>query len=223
MGQITSKLDEMGVSWKSSEDQKSILVPADIKNRVKIELATYGLPKEGYTYMDAFNDMSWTMTDYDRRQRLKKAKESELASVISEIDGIHSAEVFIDEKDTTNFILSSEENKTTASVFIVKSDSRQISNDKVNAIKHLVAGSVNMNAEDVRVIDDEGKLLGEDNQDSLINQDLFLVKHSLENRINEGIKRFLENIVGYGNVDVMSSVKINMDSEKPQYWSLHHR
>jgi len=214
MGQITSKLDEMGVSWKSSEDQKSILVPADIKNRVKIELATYGLPKEGYTYMDAFNDMSWTMTDYDRRQRLKKAKESELASVISEIDGIHSAEVFIDEKDTTNFILSSEENKTTASVFIVKSDSRQISNDKVNAIKHLVAGSVNMNAEDVRVIDDEGKLLGEDNQDSLINQDLFLVKHSLENRINEGIKRFLENIVGYGNVDVMSSVKINMDSEK---------
>ena len=214
MGQITSKLDEMGISWKSSDDQKSILVPADLKNRVKIELATYGLPKEGYTYMDAFNDMSWTMTDFDKRQRLKKAKESELASVISEIEGIHSAEVFIDEKDTTNFILNSEENKTTASVFIVKSDSRQISTDKVSAIKHLVAGSTNMRPEDVRVIDDEGKLLGEDNQESIFSQDLFLVKHSLENRINEGIKRFLENIVGYGNVDVMSSVKINMDSEK---------
>jgi len=214
MGQITAKLDEMGVPWKSSDDQKSILVPADIKNRVKIELATYGLPKEGYTYMDAFEDMTWTMTDFDRKQRLKKAKESELASVISEIDGIHSAEVFIDEKDTTNFVLDSEDNKTTASVFIVKSDNRQISADKVKAIKHLVAGSINMKPEDVRVIDDEGRLLGEDNQDSIINQDLFLVKHSLENRINEGIKRFLENIVGYGNVDVMSSVKINMESEK---------
>lgn len=214
MGQITAKLDEMGVPWKSSDDQKSILVPADIKNRVKIELATYGLPKEGYTYMDAFEDMTWTMTDFDRKQRLKKAKESELASVISEIDGIHSSEVFIDEKDTTNFVLDSEDNKTTASVFIVKSDNRQISADKVKAIKHLVAGSINMKPEDVRVIDDEGRLLGEDNQDSIINQDLFLVKHSLENRINEGIKRFLENIVGYGNVDVMSSVKINMESEK---------
>jgi len=214
MGQITAKLDEMGVPWKSSDDQKSILVPADIKNRVKIELATYGLPKEGYTYMDAFEDMTWTMTDFDRKQRLKKAKESELASVISEIDGIHSAEVFIDEKDTTNFVLDSEDNKTTASVFIVKSDNRQISADKVKAIKHLVAGSINMKPEDVRVIDNEGRLLGEDNQDSIINQDLFLVKHSLENRINEGIKRFLENIVGYGNVDVMSSVKINMESEK---------
>src|SRR5690606_7898915 len=111
--------------------------------------------------------------DYDKRQRIKKAKESELASVISEIEGIHSAEVFIDEKDTTNFILNSEDNRTTASVFIVKSDSRQISNDKVNAIRHLVAGSINMSPEDVRVIDDEGKLLGEDNQESIFSQDLF--------------------------------------------------
>lgn len=36
----------------------------------------------------------------------------------------------------------------------------------------------------------------------------------MENRINQSIIGFLENIVGYGNVDVMSSVKINMDSEK---------
>lgn len=214
MGQITAKLDEMGVTWKSSDDQRSILVPAELKNRVKIELATYGLPKEGYTYMDAFDDMTWTMTDFDKKQRLKKAKESELASVISEIDGIHSAEVFIDEKDNSSFILDNEDNRTTASVFIVKSGSQQISSDKVKAIKHLVAGSVNMRPEDVRVIDDEGRLLEEDGQNAIINQELFLVKHSLENRINEGIKRFLENIVGYGNVDVMSSVKINMDSEK---------
>ena len=131
MGQITAKLDEMGVTWKSSDDQRSILVPAELKNRVKIELATYGLPKEGYTYMDAFDDMTWTMTDFDKKQRLKKAKESELASVISEIDGIHSAEVFIDEKDNSSFILDNEDNRTTASVFIVKSGSQQISSDKV--------------------------------------------------------------------------------------------
>lgn len=214
MGQITTKLDEMGVNWKISDDQKSILVPAELKNKVKIELATYGLPKEGYTYEDAFEDMSWTMTDFDKKQRLKKAKESELALVISEIDGIQSAQVFIDEKETTNFVLNNEDNKTTASVFIVKSGDAKITNDKVKAIKNLVAGSLNTDPEDVRVIDDAGRLLGEDKEDSLINQDLYLVKQSLENRINEGIKRFLENIVGYGNVDVMSSVKINMDSER---------
>lgn len=214
MGQITAKLDEMGTQWKTGDDQKSILVPAEMKNRVKIELATYGLPKEGYNYMDAFNDSNWTMTDYDKRQRFKKAKESELASVISEIDGIYSADVFLDIKESNSFIINNDDNKTTASIFIVKSDSRQLSAEKVKAIKHLVAGSVNMYPEDVRVIDDEGRLLGEDNGNDIFNTDLFMVKHGLEAKINESIKKFLENIVGYGNVDVMSSVKINMDSEK---------
>jgi len=214
MGQITAKLDEMGISWKSSDDQRSILVPKDLKNRVKIELATYGLPKERYTYLDAFDDMSWSMTDFDKRQRIKKANEGELASVISEIEGIQSAEVFINEKDSTSFILNNDENKTTASVFLVKSDSRQLATEKVKAIKHLVAGSLSMYPEDVRVIDDDGKLLGEENPDDIYNTDAILVKHGIESKINESIKKFLENIVGYGNVDVMSSVKINMDIER---------
>ncbi|WMM26626.1 flagellar basal-body MS-ring/collar protein FliF [Tissierella sp. MB52-C2] len=214
MGQITTKLDEMGVSWKTGEDQKSILVPAENKNRIKIELATYGLPKEGYTYMDAFNDSSWTMTDYDKKQRMKKASESELASTISEIDGIHSAEVFIDEKEATNFILDNDDNKTTASVFIVKGDNRSLSSEKVKAIKHLVASSINMDPEDVKVVDNEGRLLGEEDEENIFSQDQFEVKHGIESKINESIKKFLGNVVGFNNVDVMSSVKINMDMEK---------
>ncbi len=214
MGQITTKLDEMGVNWKTGEDQKSILVPAENKNRIKIELATYGLPKEGYTYMDAFNDSSWTMTDYDKKQRMKLALQSELASTISEIDGVQSAQVFLDEKETTNFVLNNDpDNKTTASVFIIKSDSRPLTGEKVKAIKHLVASSINMQPDNVNVIDDEGRLLGEENQNDILPVDQFTMKHSLETRINDSIKRFLENIVGTGNVDVMSSVKINMDIE----------
>ncbi|WP_353093854.1 flagellar basal-body MS-ring/collar protein FliF, partial [Tissierella praeacuta] len=214
MGQITAKLDEMNIPWKTGEDQKSILVPEENKNRIKIELATYGLPKDGYTYMDAFNDSSWTMTDYDKKQRMKLALQSELASTISEIDGIRSAQVYIDEKETTNFVLNNDEDsKTTASVFIEKSDGRPLSSEKIKAIKHLVAGSINMSPENVGLVDEEGKLLNEENQEDIFAIDQFEVKHKLENKINESIKKFLENIVGPGNVDVMSSVKINMDIE----------
>jgi len=214
MGQITSKLDEMAVPWKTGEDQKSILVPQENKNRIKIELATYGLPKDGYTYMDAFNDSSWTMTDYDKKQRMKMALQSELASTISEIDGIRGAQVYIDEKETTNFVLNNDDdNKTTASVFIEKSDGRPLSDEKIKAIKHLVAGSINMSPENVKLVDEEGKLLEEGNQEDVFSIDQFAVKHDLESKINESIKKFLENIVGPENVDVMSSVKINMDIE----------
>jgi len=214
MGQITSKLDEMGTLWKTSDDQKSILVPKDSKNRVKIELATYGLPKEGYTYADAFSDSSWTMTDYDKKQRMKRALESELASTIADIDGIYSAEVYIAEKETSNFVLNNDDNETTASVFIVKSGNKQLNAEKVNAIKRLVSGPISIDPQNVSVVDDEGRLLGEQNEDDIFGTDQFTIKQNLETRINESIRKFLENIVGLGNVDVMSSVKINMDLEK---------
>ena len=155
MGQITTRLDEMGIEWKSSEDQRTILVPAKAKSKAKIDLANYGLPNEGYSYTDAFNDSTWTMTDYDKKERMKLALRSELASKISEISGIMSAEVFISEKENTNFVLGDENSKTTASIYIEKSGNNQLSGEKVNSIKHLVASAVTMDVEDVKVIDDD--------------------------------------------------------------------
>ena len=214
VGEITTKLDEMDVSWKTSNNQRSILVPEKMKNKIKIELATYGLPKDGYDYLDAFNDASWTMTEYDKKQRMKLADRSKLASKISEIDGILSAEVFINEKESTNFVLDNDDTKTTASIYIETRGSQPISLEKVNSIKHLVAGAVTMDPEDVTVIDDDGRLLGQQNENEIFATDVFLIKQNLETRISHSIIRFLENIVGFGNVDVMASVKINMDSQK---------
>ncbi len=214
MGEITTRLDEMNVNWKSGEDQSSILVPKEDKSKIKIELATYGLPKDGYSFMDAFDDSGWTMTDYDKKQRMKQALQSELASTISDMDGIHSAKVYIEEKEMTNFVLDNDDRKSTASVFIVKDNSRGLSANKVDAIKHLVAGAVSMDPENVTITDEEGRLLNDHNEDDFMAVDHFTMKQSLELRINDSIRKFLSNVYGNENVDVMSSVKINMDSEK---------
>lgn len=66
-GQITKKLDEMNIKWKTGDKENDILVPSDMKNKIKIELASQGLPKDGYGFIDAFNDSSWTMTDYEKK------------------------------------------------------------------------------------------------------------------------------------------------------------
>lgn len=217
MAQITKKLDEMGVKWKTPDKDNSttILVPADMKNKIKIELASYGLPKEGYSFIDAFNDSSWTMTDYDKKERMKYALQSELSSTISEIDGIDNATVYIDVKEGTGFVLEENKMETTASVFIERTDNRPLKGETVTAIKNLVAGSVNMDPEDVKIIDSEGKLLREEDEDEdFLLTDQFVIKQNLEQRINDSLKEFLENVFGAGNVDVRSSVKINFDSEK---------
>ncbi len=213
-GEITTKLDEMAVQWKLGENGNTILVPSDQKNKVKIELATYGLPKEGYSYMDAFKDTSWTMTDYDKKQRMKQALQSELSSTIVEMDGIKSAKVYVDEKEKTNFVLNDDDSKTTASVFLVKEDGKTVGPEKVKAIKHLVAGALNMDVENVVITDEEGRLLEEEVEDTFGNIDQFAIKENLEKKINKSIRNFLSNVYGENNVDVISSVKINMDSEK---------
>lgn len=217
MAQITKKLDELNIKWKtpSKDNTTTILVPAEMKNKIKIELASYGLPKEGYSFVDAFNDSSWTMTDYDKKERMKYALQSELSSTISDIEGIENATVYIDVKEGTGFVLEENKMETTASVFIEKSDNRPLKGETVAAIKNLVSGSVNMDPEKVQVIDSEGKILdGEPEETEFLMTDQFNIKNNLELKINQNIREFLENVFGPGNVDVRSSVKINFDSEK---------
>ena len=217
MSQITKKLDELNIKWKtpSKDDATTILVPAEIKNKVKIELASYGLPRGGYSVTDAFNDSSWTMTDYDKKERFKYALENDLAETVSEINGIEKAEVYIYEVEDNGFVLEENKKETTASVFITKSDNRPLKGQTVEAIKNLVAGTVNMNPENVKVIDSEGKVLdGETEDTEFLMTDQFNIKNNLETRINQNIKEFLENVFGPGNVAVISSVKINFDSER---------
>lgn len=213
-GQVTKKLDEMNVKWKTGDKENTILVPVDVKNKLKLELASEGLPKEGYGFVDAFNDSSWTMTDYEKKERVKYALQNELASTISEIDGIESATVYIDEKEDTGFVLEEDKKGTTASVFIKKDQNKSFPIDTITAIKNLVAGSINMEPDNVLIIDDSGRLLTENSDDSnFVITDQYSIKQNIEIRTNESLRRFLENVFGYGNVDVRTSVKMDFDSE----------
>lgn len=216
VGEITERLDEMGVKWKTPKDNPTtILVPSELKDKIKIQMASEGLPKNGYSFMDAFNESSWSMSDYDKKERMKFALQSELASTISQIDGIKNATVYINIDDDSGFVLQDDKNETTASVFIEKSSNKSLDQQKITAIQNLVASSVNMDPENVEIIDDEGNhLTGDSNGSDLLLTDQLVIKNNLENKINNSIKRFLENVFGIGNVDVRASVAINFDSEK---------
>lgn len=215
-GIITKKLDDMGIEWKTGKDESTILVPANLKNKIKYELASEGLPNPKYSFQDAFNDSSWTMTDYERKQRLKYALENQLANDISKISGIEEATVYIYMPEDTGFVLNSEE-KAKASVYVTLSGSNILASEKVQAIKNFVAGATKeLNPEDVTIIDGQGRSYGEEEND-LYNQynltDQFNIQYTLQNKVENSIKKFLENIFGYGNVAVRASVKMNFDSE----------
>ncbi|WDV47689.1 flagellar basal-body MS-ring/collar protein FliF [Clostridiaceae bacterium M8S5] len=212
--QITKKLDELNIKWKNGESTNTILVPTDVKNKVKINLAYEGLPKEGYSVIDAFNDTSWTMTEYEKKERIKEARTNELEETLADIEGIDEARISLDIPEESQFF--QKELQGTASVYIRYSDNMPLQDDKIIAIKNLVAGGFkNLKPEFVSVVDHNGKPYivedGKEHQFSA-NEQLNL-KYSSEIMLNNSIKKFLENLFGQGNVDVRTNIKMNFDSE----------
>ena len=194
VSQITGVLDEMGVKWKTpKDDPTTILVPSELKDKIKIQLASEGLPKNGYSFLDVFNESSWSMTDYDKRERMKYALQNELASTISQIDGVKKATVYINFGDDSGFVLDDNQKETTASVFIEKSSNRSLDSKAVIAIQHLVASSVNMDPEKVDIIDDDGNhLTGNTSGSDLLLTDQLAIKTNLENKINNSAGTFAQ-------------------------------
>lgn len=213
-GNITKKLDEMGMEWKFGDNETTILVPEKDKNRVMIELASEGLPKEGYSVLDALNESSWTMTEYEKKERVRYAVESQIASTIAQIDGIEESNVIVDLPEDSAFM--NDDQMATSSVFVTLSGDMPLSNDKVLAIRTLVSSSFkDMDSQNVTVIDDMGRSYGESESDmeeyNLTDQ--LSIKQSFQGKLNNSIKRFLENLFGLGNVDVRANVDMNFDSE----------
>ncbi|MBS4536056.1 flagellar M-ring protein FliF [Clostridium sp. D2Q-14] len=213
-GTITERLDEMEVDWKFGESETTILVSKEYKNKAMLELASEGLPKEGYSVLDALNESDWTMTEYEKKERVRYADESQLAATISQIEGIAEANVIVDMPEDTAFM--NDDEVATSSVFVTLDGDSSLKNDKVVAIKTLVSSSFkNMEKENVNVIDDTGRSYGDDERDmgEYDLTDQLSVKQGFESKLNNSIKKFLENLFGLGNVDVRASVDMNFDSE----------
>ena len=94
-GQITAKLDGMGVAYEQRGDGGTILVDADKVSKVRMELAQSGLPAAGVGY-EIFDkaDTFGAATFVQNINRLR-ALEGELARTIRSIDSIADARVHL--------------------------------------------------------------------------------------------------------------------------------
>lgn len=211
---VIQKLDELGVAWESSDGFNSILVPSDMKDRVRMELANEGFADDGYTMKEAFSESSWTMTQSDKDRLYNQALATNLATSISKIDGVANAKVYLNLPEEKGFVLNNQQ-EATASVIIQKGIGIPLTPKKVVSIQTTVANAVGMKVENVSVVDDSGNLLSQTGSDAngYNLTDQYSLQQSYQAWIESSIDEFLETVFGYGNVAVASSVKINFDSE----------
>jgi flagellar M-ring protein FliF len=213
-GAVVAKLDAVNVPYEQRGDGGTILIPADQVSRIRMQLATEGLPSAGVGY-EIFDktDTFGTSTFVQNVNRLR-ALEGELARTIRSIDSIESARVHLVIPERQVF---AQANQTPSASVVLKTRIR-LGNGQVSAVQHLVAAAVaGLAPNDVAIIDERGELLAGRNTDA--ENALALAQEDRASGFEERMRQRVENIVasvvgpGRARVQVAAEMDFNRVTE----------
>jgi len=213
-GAVIAKLDAINVPYEQRGDGGTILISADQVSRIRMQLATEGLPSAGVGY-EIFDksDTFGTSTFVQNVNRLR-ALEGELARTIRSIDSIEAARVHLVIPERQVF---AQANQTPSASVVLKTRTR-LGNGQVSAVQHLVAAAVaGLAPNDVAIIDERGELLAGRNGDT--QNDIALAQEDRASAFEERMRQRVENIVasvvgpGRSRVQVAAEMDFNRVTE----------
>ena len=208
---IVEGMKKNGYRYKVSEDHKSVLVPSNIRDEMRVFVAENDLIKNQDTGFELLDNMQLGSTDFKNKLTKQRIFQGELVRSIEKIQGIKYARVQLAEPERSIFEDSDE--KPTASVVLVLEPGYKIKSSQVKAIKNLVAYSVpRMTPEQVFITDQNGNSLSDETSKSSTDMESF--KSNLEKETARKVSSVLEKIVGKGNVSVQVNADIDFNSAK---------
>src|SRR3954467_5071141 len=92
-GKITSALDEKGIKYDVRNNGTALAVDRSQVGQARIALAEKGLPNSAQPGFELFNDQKLGASDFQQQVTYERALEGQLASTISQIDGVGGATV----------------------------------------------------------------------------------------------------------------------------------
>ncbi len=198
-GQIIQRIETQGLPYELRGDGSQIYVPQDQVARLRLSLATEGIPAGGSIGYEIFDraDALGT-TNFVQQINQIRALEGELARTIRSIQQVRSARVHLVMPKRELF--SRDRAEPTASVVLALQGS--LDKGQVSAIQHLISSAVpGMKSKNVSVIDNSGELLarGADDGglDTANSEDM---RRSYEARLSQAIEQLLGQTLGAGNV-----------------------
>ncbi len=144
--------------------------------------------------LEIFDKGDFTSTKEDKKIRLTRAMNGELARLIKRIDGITDASVFISIPEQTMF--SSMQKPTTATVQLTVDVGRKLDSRVIKAVTNLLLGSVaGLKADNISITDTNGHVYS-----SIINAESELIERMEENDryMQEKVSAQLNRLVGAG-------------------------
>jgi flagellar M-ring protein FliF len=153
---IVERLNLESVPFQLSSDGTSIDVPVDRLDRVRIEMASQGLPHTGRLGFELFDKPNWSSSDFSERVNYQRALEAELERTIETMDTVESARVHLVLPRESLF--TTEERPAKAAV-VVKLRTQRLADETVTSIATLVASAwENLSPDDVTIVSADGRL-----------------------------------------------------------------
>ncbi|MDW2642561.1 flagellar basal-body MS-ring/collar protein FliF [Citrobacter sp. HN-141] len=225
VSQIVTVLDGEKLEYRIDPQSGQILVPEDALSKTRMTLAAKGVQAmlpSGYELMD--KDEVLGASQFVQNVRYKRSLEGELAQSIMTLDAVESARVHLALNEESSFVVS-DEPQNSASVVVRLHYGSKLGMDQVNAIVHLVSGSVpNLNASKVSVVDQAGNLLsdgiGAGEAVSAATRKHDQILKDIQDKTRASLANVLDSLVGTGNyrVSVMPDLDLsNIDETQEHY------
>jgi flagellar M-ring protein FliF len=209
---VIAALDDSKVSYKTGNG--SIYVPSDKIYTLRMQLAGRGIPSGDGVGFEIFDKPNFGISDFVQHANYVRAVEGELARTISQIDEVEAARVMIVLPE--NRLLLDKDTYPTASVFVHVRGNSQLEQQSINAIRFLVANSVEgLKPNHVAVVDNLGNVLAENTDDDSLTglTDTQLgARRNLEQYLAKKGQDMLEKVLGPGQAIVRVSADINYDT-----------
>lgn len=212
-GEVVAKLKETKVDHKVDANGTAILVPAKDVHRIRLDLASQGLPK-GNKGFEIFDQNKFGVTEFQNKVYYLQALQGELTRTIEQMAEVEKARVHIVMAEDS--LYKKNEKPATASVMLKLRSSAQLTKEQVKGIVNLVAHSVQgLKPENVTVIDNLARVLNDQQDGPQLAGATTVTQIELTKKIQEDLQRniqsLLEQVLGPGKAAARVSVELNFD------------
>jgi flagellar M-ring protein FliF len=206
---IIKDLERQGIPFEMRNEGGIILVPKDKVTRLRMKLAEGGLPKGGGVGYEIFDKSdALGTTSFVQNINHLRALEGELARTIRGIDRIQAARVHLVLPERPLF--SRETPEPSASIVVRVRGT--LEPQQINAIRHLIASSVNgLKPQRVSIVDEAGQLLADGaatDADQAVGDER---RAAFEKRMRKQVEDIVSSVVGQGRARVQLSADFDFN------------
>ncbi|QAV26472.1 flagellar M-ring protein FliF [Neobacillus thermocopriae] len=213
-GQIKATLDQRGIKSQITDNGTTILVPEQLVNTLKVELAAEGIPDSGSIDYSFFGKNSgFGMTDNEFNVLKIEAMQTELANLIKSIDGVEDAKVMINLPQPTIFVGDQQE-EASASIVLKTKAGYKFNEQQIKSLYHLVSKSVpNLPTDNIVIMNQYFEYFDLKNDGNFSSGKTFAEQYEVKQQIERDIQRRVQQMLGtmMGQDKVVVSVTADVD------------